>query len=305
MGSDAVPGAAKSIRPAHILGVLLLAAAFTAGCDPLTESRINNGTTAAIEVGLVLDTAKCGTGSYVQEELQDFGAADGVETLLIDTTHLSGRYRVAPSRFMVVHHGLGKKPYLCFTELSITQGDDTAVFQGDEAIREQFVRGDDYLYQFDVTSAFLAAAATSLHAANESLGQLRLGLADNEVRAIVPGEPQKGADVYRGATGAYAQEWRYPAQGITLDMMSSAARGGKVIGSITVGAPFPLKTQRGIAIGSSQAEVLRAYGKFRAQDAEDMAPSGDRFVAGSIHDGMIFTFSEGKVSAIFLGAAAE
>jgi len=150
-----------------------------------------------------------------------------------------------------------------------------------------------------------ADAAESFDMDRESVGKLRLGLSEKDVRAIVPGEPQKGEDEFWGAIGEYGQEWNYPAQGITLQMMSATSGGEKVVGSITITAPSTLKCRRGIEIGSSEADVRRVYGKFQATDSEGFSEPGSSFVAGSIYDGMIFTFSNGKVSEIFLGAAAE
>jgi len=288
-----------------VLCSLLLAAVLSTGCDPLTESRITNSTTGAIDVALVLDSAKCGTDGYAQGLLQEFGSGEGIEILAIDTTQLTGRYRLAGAGSMIVHQALGKEPFWCFGELRVTKDDYTAAFRGDQAITQQFVRGEDYQYRFDLTDAFFAEAAASFNAGSEHVGRLRLGLSDDDVRAIVPGEPEKGETVLWGATDEYGQEWRYPAEGIRLDMMSTSADGARVIGAITVTAPSTWETQRGIGIGSSQDDVLRVYGAFRAEDAEGMGVSGESFVAGSIYGGMIFIFAEGKVNEIFLGAAGE
>ena len=72
--------------------------------------------------------------------------------------------------------------------------------------------------------------------------------------------------------------------------------------SITLAAPCTLATKRGIRIGSTEQEVKKAYKK--DWNKEDSTSSG-RFVAGSIYGGIVFEFQNGKVSRIFLGAAAE
>lgn len=77
----------------------------------MTESRITNSTTSAIEVVLFLDEAKCGLAQSEDREqalMQNFSLGDGVETGVVDTTDLSIRYRVAPSRSMIAHQALGK-----------------------------------------------------------------------------------------------------------------------------------------------------------------------------------------------------
>jgi hypothetical protein len=137
--------------------------------------------------------------------------------------------------------------------------------------------------------------------AKEQIGQLHLGLAAKAVQQLIPGKPVLGPDELMGADGLYHQEWKYPQAGISLDMTSEKQGGPKSIASISVTAPSTLKTQRGIGIGSSAAAVAQAYGRFR--NKEDSTP--ERFVAGSIFGGVIFTFQQDKVSDIFIGAAAE
>lgn len=313
-----------STRSVDILCLLLLMVLLVSGCpvaDPYTESRIINKTAKAIQVELVLDKNKYGVEqsdkatALAREWLEEFGAGEGVEILAVDTAGLSATYRIAAAGFMLAHAALGTKPYFYFKKLIIRQDDKTLVFDGEQEIVRQFrpKEGSYYRYEFQITDAVFngngsgsdSAAAPFDLLGNESLGQLRLGLSEHQMRAIVPGEPQKGEDVLWAATDEYGQEWHYPAQGITLQMMSATPGGEKAIGSITITAPSTLKSRRGIAIGSSQADVLQAYGELRAPDAEGFGQPGKIFVAGSIFGGMIFTFSDDKVSEIFLGAAAE
>lgn len=88
-------------------------------------------------------------------------------------------------------------------------------------------------------------------------------------------------------------------------MMPSTPSGEKGIGSINIMVPSKLKSQHGIKIGSAVADVLYAYGKFRAPDSEGFGEPDRIFVGSSIYGAMIFTFSDGKVSEILLGAASE
>ncbi len=73
------------------------------------------------------------------------------------------------------------------------------------------------------------------------------------------------------------------------------------IDSMTLTGPGTLQAQRGIGIGSPEAEVAKAYGSFR--NAESSTP--ERFVAGSNFGGVILSFEQGRVSGIFIGAASE
>jgi hypothetical protein len=147
-----------------------------------------------------------------------------------------------------------------------------------------------------------ALAAEEFPYDKEQIGQLHLGLAEKEVKQIIPGQPTLGPEELWGADGAYHQEWEYPAAGITLGMVSEKKGGLKSIDSISIASPSTLQTQRGIGIGSTEAEVNETYGRFRnAGDSEHF----NCFIAGSIFGGVMFNFEQGKVSQIFIGAGAE
>lgn len=163
------------------------------------------------------------------------------------------------------------------------------------------------LKKYLVTMVIIGLIGSAALAANEfpydkeQVGKLHLGLSAKEVKQIVPDQPARGPEDLWGADGEYHQEWKYPAAGITLGMVSKKKGGPKSIERITLNSPSKLQTQRGIGIGSTEAEVAKAYGPFR--NAEDSTP--ERFVAGSNFGGVIFDFQQGKVSSIFIGAAAE
>lgn len=137
----------------------------------------------------------------------------------------------------------------------------------------------------------------------ERIGGLRLGLTEKEVTENIPCKPQKGKEVFEGATGDYIQMWKHAKCGIVLKMGSNRKSGPKVVASITLTSPSNLVTSRGIHIGSTESEVIKVYGQYRDQDGG--TEKGKKFVAGSIFDGMIFDFKDGRVVRIFLGAAAE
>lgn len=137
----------------------------------------------------------------------------------------------------------------------------------------------------------------------QQISGLRLGLPEKDVAGIVPcRQPTKGKEVFEGATGEYVQDWVYAECGIELKMGSERTGGLKVVESITITCPSKFVTNRGIHIGSTEGEVIKVYGQYRDQEESQ---KGRQFVAGSIYDGMIFDFKDGKVIRIFLGAAAE
>lgn len=136
----------------------------------------------------------------------------------------------------------------------------------------------------------------------ESLGKLTIELPANQVIQLIGNPLKKDQKVVWGADGLYHQNWYYPNQGITLNMVSDTEKGLQTIFSIKLASPSTLETKRGMKIGSSVEEVIRTYGKDQEQET---SVSGQSFVAGSIYGGLIFTFENGLVNEIFLGAAAE
>ncbi len=137
--------------------------------------------------------------------------------------------------------------------------------------------------------------------AKERLGSLRIDLPERKVKQAVNCKVTREPERLWGADGAYHQTWKYAACGVTLDMVSDKAGAPKAIASITLTKPSRLSTTRGIRIGSTTKAVMKAYKAEWNQDSSD----SDSFVAGSIYGGLIFNFQNGKVSKIFLGAAAE
>lgn len=136
----------------------------------------------------------------------------------------------------------------------------------------------------------------------ESLGKLKLDLSAQQVIQLLGNPRQKGQVEFWAGDGLYHQYWYYPNQGITLSMASETKKGQQNIALIKLVSPSKLPTKRGIKIGSSIEEVSLAYAKEKDQE---MSIPDQTFVAGSIYGGLIFTFDQGRVIEIFLGAAAE
>lgn len=136
----------------------------------------------------------------------------------------------------------------------------------------------------------------------ESLGKLKLDLSAQQVIQLLGNPRQKGGVEFWAGDAIYHQYWYYPNQGITLSMASETEKGQQNIAFIKLVSPSTLPTKRGITIGSSIEEVSLAYAKEKDQE---MSIPDQTFVAGSIYGGLIFTFDNGRVIEIFLGAAAE
>ena len=147
------------------------------------------------------------------------------------------------------------------------------------------------------------ATSTRYDTAKERIGGLRLGLLENDTASSIPCTPKKLKEIYEGATGDSVQTWQFAACGIVLKMSSPKKGAQKSISAITLTKPATFTTSQGIRIGSTEQEVLAAYGRYR--DSDGNTKKGKRFVAGSGFDGIIFDFQDDAVVRIFLGAAAE
>ncbi len=136
----------------------------------------------------------------------------------------------------------------------------------------------------------------------EGFGKLALGQKAEEVVALLGKPESKGKDTMWEAIGEWVREWRYPKQGLRLNMASGKKGGSKTLFSISASAGCGLATARGVRIGSTETEVRKAYG---AVEDKEASVRGESFVAGSVYGGVIFHFEKGKVTEIFIGAAAE
>lgn len=155
----------------------------------------------------------------------------------------------------------------------------------------------------------------------ESIGKIR-----HEQKAAdlikIYGEPKsKGKAEMWEAIGEWVEEWKYPALGVVVKMSSEKKDGPKTVLAVVAGKGCELATAKGIKVGSTRAEVQKAYGDVEekvpgegpakpgdpkpATEEKDKKGDEQGFVAGTIYGGVIFSFKDGKVSEILLGAAAE
>jgi len=135
----------------------------------------------------------------------------------------------------------------------------------------------------------------------ERIGGFSLGLSEKEVIDSLNCPVLYGENQLWDADGLYHQNWKYSDCGLILDMTSAEKNATKKVESITLIAPSKLKTRYGVGIGSTEKEVMEIYKDYwnKVHSSENI------FVAGSIYGGVIFTFENGKVVNIFLGAATE
>ena len=167
--------------------------------------------------------------------------------------------------------------------------------------RLQFI-GLSILIFFAQAPAVLAQDGEKL-LAKENLGGLKIGLGEKALAPILEKSAiKKSAAVFEEAGGEYVQTWTCAEKGLSIRMTSGASKKGALrVAGFTGTAKCTLATTKGVKIGSTLAEVRKAYGAF--EDKESKEPG--TFVAGSVYGGIIFTLKAGKVSEIFFGAAAE
>ena len=137
---------------------------------------------------------------------------------------------------------------------------------------------------------------------NERIGGLQTTSTETDVVDKL-GEPasEEGPEPNE-VEGGFDWVWKYPDKGLTLRMSAETRDGGKQITAMTVTGKSALATRFGVTIGSSRADVERAYGPCEYSEAG----GPDSFIAGTVYGGVFFNFGEdGKVETIFVGAGAE
>jgi hypothetical protein len=161
------------------------------------------------------------------------------------------------------------------------------------------------LAAFSLCSLYAHAAEPEedFHVMNsESIGALKISMPAAQVSKLIADHPSLGRMEEWGADGNFHQKWTYGALGLEIGMASDSRKSAQTIDSISVKAPSLLQTQRGIHVGSSEADVLKAY---KGDISKEDSKPGAQVVAGSIYGGLIFGIKNGVVTSIFLGAAAE
>ncbi len=152
-----------------------------------------------------------------------------------------------------------------------------------------------------MTPHALRATENTFDYTKEKLGALQLGQSADDVLKIFASQPTKGEEQEWGADGLFHQQFAFESEGVTIGMVAETKGGAQTVFFIRATAPCTFATASGVMIGSSKADVLKAYGS--AVNTEES--SDDKVVVGSIYGGVIFELKDGNVNSIFIGAAAE
>jgi hypothetical protein len=112
--------------------------------------------------------------------------------------------------------------------------------------------------------ALLAAAALAVNLKTDSIGGFKLGDSTKTVIAKLGPPADKKAPEFAGeATGEWYFVYRYPAQGLDFTFVGRTKQSPENdlhLGDISAYGPSTAKTTKGIGIGSTKAEVKKAYG---------------------------------------------
>lgn len=136
----------------------------------------------------------------------------------------------------------------------------------------------------------------------ERFGELKIGQEAKEVISVIGQPDKKSVPIEWGADGLMHEDWTFASKGLLLNMTSEKNNSDKKsIFSIIATAPCTFKTSAGMGIGNTYDEVEKTYDRFIDRETTDQ----NQVTVGSIYGGIIFTFTNEKVSRVFLGAAAE
>jgi hypothetical protein len=133
----------------------------------------------------------------------------------------------------------------------------------------------------------------------EKFGEIGIDLSSEMVvKALGEAETKSNVEVSQ-VDGANVQTWMYPSKGLEISFSEDENKKWTVA-SYSITEKSTLKSSRGIGIGSSREEVLKAYEK----DIGEQSDEGS-IIAGTVYGGIVFWLGEGKVRSIFVGTMAD
>ena len=180
--------------------------------------------------------------------------------------------------------------------------DTAGLYREGEMLSPRY-RPDAFVYSIEVRGPFILEDA--------EIGGLSLYDPEDKVWTLAGkrslGQAAQGEDEIWEAFGQAVQTWDFRDSGIQFDMISDEIGGPKSVFSITLKAPCSLETEKGIGIGAPKDSVIAAYADYPPdpEGGEGYFEGQDVHLVGSIYGGLLFTFENGQVSEIFLGALAE
>ena len=139
---------------------------------------------------------------------------------------------------------------------------------------------------------------------DETLGPLRLTMSEAEIVSAIGEPPTRPPVREMEATGERVAVWSWPDLGIEMSMVE--VEGSPRVASIRVSAPCGyVAGHGGVAIGSARADVVTAYADLpmgEEDDPREDASRPDQLIYGNAYARLSYTFTDGRVSSIFLGS---
>jgi len=135
----------------------------------------------------------------------------------------------------------------------------------------------------------------------QQVGPLKLRMTETQLTPLLGKPASESKPVLEGATGLTIKTRKYPKQGVILTLSREGARKPWLLERFRVESPSVWKTPQGIGLGAGEEQIRTTYHSLI--DSESTSPQ--QVVVGTVYDGVIFQLNKGKVSSIFVGAAAE
>ncbi|HEY6529204.1 MAG TPA: hypothetical protein VIZ65_10960 [Cellvibrionaceae bacterium] len=134
------------------------------------------------------------------------------------------------------------------------------------------------------------------------IGKLHTGMLSAEAVGLPGCVFTKGKLLSSEADGAWHQAWSAKGCGLTLSFSAQDKKSPLRLSDMEIIAPSQLKTERGVGIGSTEAQVRTQYiGQINTEESV----AQKTLVLGSMYGGVIFELNKGSVQRIFVGASAE
>lgn len=126
------------------------------GCDPLTMSSVINDTDSDLLLILHYDKELIQGDGYDDDFyvpfFRDFYITNTIEQVDFDSVNLASTFRLPVADTFIIHGSIGTKPEFYFNKMQIINITDTVTIDGLDLILKQFVRYENYFYEFKITN---------------------------------------------------------------------------------------------------------------------------------------------------------
>ena len=132
------------------------------------------------------------------------------------------------------------------------------------------------------------ATADADYYESEALGPLHTRLTGDEIVKLLGATHGTGTMVQEGATGYWVTTWSWP--GVEATVAAEQPAGPWSVRGVAVFAPSQFATRRGVHVGSTRAELERAYARSIVRNDQQSDPT--QYLVGSPYGGMLFELDD-------------